>query len=555
MTVPLPADPAGPLLAFGAALGLDAACWQQREEPEQLTFEDPELDRQAVAALEMDGITPLVEAYGDALRCRFLLGELMVLEIKPGIAEADLEEFRARTASTPTVGLDLSLDKRRLVERWLGQAPGCRLFLYLFPDALARLLSGPLPRLEAVLWGDDPASRVVILVPGCDIRLEGASLAIMGGRDSLTWRTVLATPAPDAEQLRHLYAARADLIRWQDTWLRFMTPLHLRVGGRPDPTGAIARTLAAHLATLAVLYTADRTAQRGGRWVSTYAGVRQTVEVPLETPGDAPDGASPAEAVYRLFEWIYEPRWTVDRLLLAQICVAQALEEVAPAQRYRRLLQNAAPIFRESQRQWAAFIAGKVEAYTDQVRALEDDVAATVQQVADQIGAIAKSLSDAMLAAVAALLASVIGAFFQSNFNAGVFRLGLIVYAVYVLCFPLTYTMLYQWQRYRTAVGDFELRRRRFAERLSPEQVEEIVGTRIPTVRARFERWFWITVAIYLAVILLALTAAVVVPSYLHHAAGAIALQWDAFPGAAGILAGNTGSQTDTRGRASPRSA
>jgi hypothetical protein len=523
MSVPWTADPAGPLLAFGAALGLDPSRWRQREEIEELTYGEQELDRQAVAALAMDGITPLVEAYGDALRCRFLLGDLIVLEIKQGIAEADLIEFREATASTSTVAVDLSLDKRRLVERWLGHAPGCRLYFYLFPEALARLLAGPLPQLESDLWGDDPGARVVILVPSCDFRLEGPSLAILGGPDSQTWRSVLATPAPDAEQMQRLYAARADLIRWQETWLRFLTPAHLRVGGRPDPTGTIARALAAHLATLVILYTADRTVQRGGRWVATYAGARQTVEVSIEAPADAA-GAAPeeAEALFRLFEWIYEPRWTVDRLLLAQIGLAQGLEEVAPAQRHRRLLQTAPVIFKDLQRQWSAFIAGKVAAYSDQVRTLEDDVASTVQQVADQIGTIAKGLSDAMLAAVAALLASVIGALFQSSFNAGVFRLGLVVYAVYVLCFPLTYVMLYQWQRYSAAVGDFELRRRRFAERISPEQVQEIVGTRIVSGRARFERWFWITVAIYLAVIALALTAAAFVPSYLHHAVGVL---------------------------------
>jgi hypothetical protein len=524
MSAALPADPAGPLLAFGAALGLDASLWQHREELEQVTYGDQELDRQAVAALAMDCITPLVEAYGDALRCRFLLGELIVLEITPGIGEADLAAFRAETALTPTVVLDLSLDKRRLAQRWLEHVPGCRLFLYFFPEALVRLLAGSLPQLESDLWGDDPASRVVILVPSFDMRLEGTSLAILGGPDSQTWRSVLATPTPDAEQMQRLYAARTDLIRWQEAWLRFLTPAHLRVGGRPDPTGTIARALAAHLATLVILYTADRTVQRGGRWVATYAGARQTVEVSIETPADVAGAVAPeeAEALFRLFEWIYEPRWTVDRLLLAQIGVAQALEEVAPAQRYRRLLQTAPVIFKDLRRQWSAFIAGKVEAYTVQVRALEDDIAAIVQQVADQIGTIAKGLSDAMLAAVAALLASVIGALFQSSFNAGVFRLGLVVYAVYVLCFPLIYVMLYQWQRYSTAVGDFELRRRRFAERLSAEQVQEIVGTRIVSGRARFERWFWITVAIYLAVIALALTAAAFVPSYLHHAVGVL---------------------------------
>jgi hypothetical protein len=61
-------------------------------------------------------------------------------------------------------------------------------------------------------------------------------------------------------------------------------------------------------------------------------------------------------------------------------------------------------------------------------------------------------------------------------------------------------------------VEEFETRRRRFAERLYPEKVSEIVGTQVADSRKRFQRWFMVTLLAYAAVIILAVVAAALVP-------------------------------------------
>lgn len=507
-------DPAAPLRAFSLALGIPAEIWPGREGLTQVTYDDQELSRDVVAALRLDQITPLADAYGDALTCRFYLGDIPVLDVRSGITGANLDEFRDQTISTPSVRFDIKLDKVRLVADWLGAQPHTRLFLYLFPEALERLLVAPLPRLETLLWGTEPNAHVIVLVPRRDVWLLGERLAILGGARIGAWRTALPATPPDAARIREVYDQRADTVRWQETWLTFLTPLHLHSAGHPTGGDPIADAVRTHLANLIVMYTADRTALRAGRWVSTYTGAQEAVELQLASPDDPLGQHADAyiEVLYRLFDWVYDPKWAVDRLQLVQITAAQMLHELTPPDRYRRLLERAEPFYKDLQRQWKSFMEGKVDAYTDQVRALEDYVAATVQLFADQGAAITKSLSDTMLAAVAALLVSFIAAIFQSAFNQAVFTLGMIVYAVYVLGFPLVYNMLYQWQRYGTLVNDFEARRRRFEERLSEEQVEEIVATHVMESRTRFRQWFWSTVAIYAVTVVLAMTAATVVP-------------------------------------------
>ena len=515
------ADPAGPLLAFSNALGIPLSRWHEREELTQLTYGGEDVDRHTVAALHVDQIKPLADAYGDALTCRFLLGDVEVLAVGSSTTEADLDSFRSLTASTPTVTFAFRLDKTRLIEDWLGRQQGCHTFLYLFPDALARFMTNTPQQLERRLWDVEADCRVVMLVPACEIWLTGPLLSIVGGARIADWRGAIASLRPDAERLRAIYAVRADNVRWQEEWVRFLTPLHLCASGRGDPDNAIANALHVHLTNLIAMYTADRTVRRGTQWIATYADAHDAVEVPLASPADAlgPQAGVQVVALSRLFDWVYDPAWAIDRLFHIQIVATHALTETTPAQRYGRLLERADPMYKEAQRHWKSFIAGKVDAYSDQVRALEDYVAATVQLFADQVAAVTKSLSDTTLAAVAALLASFIAAIFQSTFNSTIFTFGMVVYAVYVLLFPLAYNMLYQWQRYRALVDDFMARRIRFEERLSADQVQDIVATRVTESRTRFKWWFWSTAGIYAALVILALSAAIAVPKIVEKPA------------------------------------
>lgn len=161
--------PAQPLLELGAALGLDAAIWPERESPHALAYR-AEIARDTVAALDPAPLRALVDAYGDALSCRFLLGDLPVLEVGPGPVPSDLARFRADTEGSPTVTLDLRLDKERLAARWCAQAgDSCGVRLYLFAQALAGLLQRGLDELEQQLWPQGAPPKTIVLVPEYDI--------------------------------------------------------------------------------------------------------------------------------------------------------------------------------------------------------------------------------------------------------------------------------------------------------------------------------------------------------------------------------------------------
>lgn len=515
-------NPADPLLAFGEALGIASDVWVKREELEQIAYTDYNFSQEKAKELTLDIITPLRDAYGDALTCSFRLGDLPVLDINLDMDNKSLEKFRDRIQDSPIIGFEFTLNKIRLVENWLGSVPGYRMFLYLFPNALESLLVSNLSRLESLLWGSEleTAHKVILLVPDREIWLDGSYLAVLGGEQIENLPEVISKPPHDADELRNMYKICQKNLYWQVPWLKHLTPLHLKVDGQIPRDDLIAKALLIHQVNSIVLYTADRTVGDNNKpSLSTYAGANQSIELTLKNPTDPIEEEVLAGVSYlmEMLEWAYNPTWSDDRLPLVQIGVAQALHAASPLVRYQLLLHNAPNIFDELKWHWKAFIEGKVDSYVSQIQALEDYVNDTVQAFADQITDMIKSLSDTMLAAVGVLIGSFIAALFQNKFDPNIFAIGMGVYALYVLIFPLFYNMKHQWEQYQVLCDNFNERQIRFEERLYPEKVSEIVGTQIKDSQCRFKRWFYATFVAYIIVILLAIVAALFVPELIQN--------------------------------------
>jgi len=512
-------NPAAPLLKFAKHVGIPEKALREAEGLKQLVYADEQFQVSKIVNLTFDQVMSLTDAYGGALECKLLLGTLVVLDIKPDISNQELSDSREDVKNSPSVKLELIIDKVKLAEHWLGQLSDCQPFLFFFADTLTGFLASEPERLREKLWGDDPASKVILLVPGRSMRLDGPYLAMLGGDAVHSWREVIPALAPDLDAVQRVHKLARETLKWLDFQLGCLTPLHLKLEGDRPVDDPIANALLVHLLNLVVLYTADRTVRwDGGSLEATYAGANQTVTFELVRPGTLLDESTQASAgwLIKTVEWAYEwadgRHWSKDRLPLVQIAVCQALRSVEPADRYRLLVCNARNIFHELQWHWKAFIESKVDAYIAKVKDLEDYVDKIVEAFADQVSAMIDSLSKTMLVAIATVLGSSIGAIFKDKFNPAIFIIGMTTYAAYVFLFPLAYNMSHTWGRYRTLVRGFEQRRRRFEEHLYANKVKEIVGQRVDESQRRFVRWFGLTVGSYVAVIFLAIMASVLVP-------------------------------------------
>ena len=515
-------NPANPLLTFGEALGIALDVWEKNESLNQIEYTDYNFSQLMAKKLTMDLITSLRDAYGDALICSFRLGDLPVLDINLDTDAKSLEIFRDTIQDSPTIVFKFMLNKKRLIENWLGVEPDYRVFFYLFPNALENFFNSNLSQLESLLWGSEleTVHKIVLLVPDREIWLEGSYLSVLGGEQIEHWREVVSKPPHNDDELRNMYKICQNNLKWQVPWLKHLTPLHLKVDGKISSDDSIAKKLQVHQFNSIILYTADRTVGDSNKpSLSTYAGTNQSVELILKNPADPIEEDVLAGVCYlmEMLEWAYNPKWSDDRLPLVQIGVAQALHAASPLDRYQLLLHNAQNIFDGLKWHWKAFIEGKVDSYVSQIQALEDYVADTVQAFADQITDMIKNLSDTMLAAVGVLIGSFIAALFRGEFDSNIFAIGIGVYALYVAIFPLCYNMKHQWEQYQTLRDNFKMRQKRFEDRLYPEKVSKIVGTQITDSQHRFNRWFYATLVAYIIVILLAMAALLLVPVFIEN--------------------------------------
>ncbi len=509
-------QPAAPLLAFGREMGIPNTSWPEREDLESLSYTNRALDASCALRLTLDTVDLLRMAYGDSLTCRFLLGDYPVLTVSGATDQAALARFAEELQGSPTVELDFRIDKAGLAEDWFGLEPCCRRFLYFFAGSFASLLHSKLRRLETLLWGSDAAAKVVVLIPELDIWLDGEYLAVIGGARIIDWRDAVPTAPPEASAAQAMYRGCRENLMWQEPYVRFITPIHLDLVGSTQPRDPIANALLAQGANLVLLYTADRTAtDASDNLVAVYEGAGQSVPVNLADPRRTlpEDAAAGIANLFQMARWVYEPRWLIDRLALAQLAIAQTLAPIPAAERYRRLIEAAANVFGNLRWHWKAFIEAKLDAYDAQVHKLEDDVSDAVKAFSDQITDMIKGLSETMLAAVAAVLGSIVAALFRDKFNPAVFSIGMIAYAVYVAAFPLGFGMANQYARYRSLKERFEARKASYVDILPTEKVAEITAQPLARGEERYRQWFFATVAAYLVVIILSIGAALVVPT------------------------------------------
>ena len=515
-------DPAAPLRTFSAGLGDLAPDWAAREELNQLRYRDDAFSRDAAAALTLEHLAPMAEAYGGALRCRFLLGNLPALDIGADLGEAALAAFRNITEDSPTVVFDFVLNKQELLESWLGPVPSaCRPFLYLFPRALERLFQISPERLrdlEKLLWDEEPAQKALILAPAHEIGLDGPYLAVIGGDRVGRWRSFARGEGDEEDEgkvgekrLAFINETRSNLLKWDEVWVDSLTPLHLKLEGErgPDdvPIGALLR---GHLLNLVILYTGDRTRRRDRRLVTTYAGAQRSVSVPLLAPQELEVPYDQGlDALVEVFEWSYDRNFYGDKLPLVQVAVTQALHAAQAEVRSQLLLENGSSIHEGLQYHWKALIERKVDAYVSQVRALEDYVGETVQAFVDQASEMIDDLTKNMLAAVGVIVGSLVGSLFKGTFDPVVLSVGMALYALYVLAFPLGYGLAHRREAYKALKDAFEARRQRFEALLYRERVGEIVGDRIRQSQERFERWHARVRWAYLTLVALAALAAI----------------------------------------------
>jgi hypothetical protein len=525
-------NPNGPLLTLSAALGEAAPNWADGEELNQLR-RLISIDREIAINLQLEHLLPLVQLYGEALFCRFLVGERIVLDVNQNINQEALTAFHDAIGDAQQIDLDIRIEKSRLAADWFNNLfSACqfsnRLFLYMFPERLGSFIGNcNLTQLEERLWNGHLSERIVLFIPNQEICILGPYILVIGGEFlKHPPASILNNQMKGEEELARVYGECQETLKWQKPWIGNLTPWHLYTESLNSEITAIGNSLRVHFCNLFLLYTADRTTEKNNQsgektLFSSYTTSQQTVDVGYDKASPWDIGSIPNDnfnALLHIFEWSYHAQWKAnDRLPLVQIGIVEALKGTANPSRFKLLLENSPTIFENITWHWKAFIEGKIDAYADQIQNLEEQVGKTVTAYSEQISAIIASLTETLLAAIAVVLGSFIASLFQDKFNPTVFKIGVIIYAIYVFFFPLLYNMIHRYGTIKTIEMEFETQKGWIKKRLPPDRVQTIVDeSQIKHNKKRFCRWFWPTVIIYLLICGLLILAAFIIPGWIQ---------------------------------------
>jgi hypothetical protein len=447
----------------------------------------------------------LSAAYGDALSLRILEGDFPHFTI----GGHDFDDLRSAVADQSPLRIDAKLDKSQLAFNLHLTAPNVTTRLFLDRQALVSVLSVPLAQLDTDLFaGVPPGGKLVIILLTDDIDLRGDYLAITS---RTKWSG--ATSAAGTEPTMHARAARQ--VHWSGAGPKRLTPAHLLVAGDVADGDAVATALYAQLFVLSLMYVAQRTEDKGGTSTCTFAAERQEVEVvagAVSTPSMVEWSA--ARRVAALASWIYALENEVeDRFVVVQHTVVDMLQHNSAGTTAAEVLRLADSLTKRAQWAWEAFVGGHLKKYFDQLKALEEAVAATAKDYGEQVSTMTSSLSANVLAAVAVVVGSFLAGLLKTPFADDVFIAGTSLYAVYWLLFPLVLGLGSAKGRFNNTRTNFNTRRANFEERLGKDQVRDIVEPVLAASEPRFHWWFRCTLLIYVAIFLLLVVAILVVPS------------------------------------------
>jgi hypothetical protein len=487
---------------------------------------------------------PLV-SLGSALHAEVRAGELPVLTITHQTAAPDVLAAQADLTGQRAL-LDLWVDKSVLRNELGLLHPDAEVALFLSPEALVRQLEKPLPELEqGVLRWESDARKLILVVAGCAVHLDGEHLAVVGSEAAPGWASVVPPKSPSDSRIRALReqafqsASGPGAVNWLRFELKSLTPVHLaldptRSDGTVGVGGLIRSRLRRVQALLGIVYTATQVTapanpetgadRPAGEWMAIYAAEGKISRISWSDADLAAGGPAAADLeagagiLGEMAQWAYSgERPSGDRLTVMRDVIVRSLMGNDPRDNYRLLVGQAAAFRDRLSSSWAAFMEGKLDKYFGHVHELEQVVDATVKAASEQVEGLTKTLIDSALAAVGVIVASFLAAVFKDKFDPLVYRLGVTAYVIYLVVFPCLIGLIASRQRFTTLVRALDERRQSFTHRLSEDEVNRTIGDAFTGVARRYRIWLWLASLVYAALAALLLWSSSAVPRLLTH--------------------------------------
>ena len=476
------------LLDLGTVLGAGQDRFQQSETGKRI-YVEVETPCANARSLTIDRVRAVTDSWGDALSLD-ITSEYGIREFHVRNSQIDAEAFvkfsedlQAATRGE-TITVTISIDKVALTNARIHPRQDAPVTLFVFSSSISRALDGELQDLDRLFFSDGPQC--------CCLLLEAPEFSLCGPYFSIWGSAVFRAQYERFRPARAKRLADArDTRREQVSWLDFdtmLTPYQFSVTGYSDRGDLlIAKVLALHC-LLTTIYLADSVRRTSGVFIATFSGYERTEVAISRTAVAATDGDY---SLYKVFAWAYSGK-TADKLPILRSVIAGDLGANRD-NNYPALLADAQRIFNSSRHNYSAFVGGFVTKYFDKVREIDEYVRTTGLEIADRVSDLVKSLTANLLATVGVAVGGFVAYALDKKSSPTFLAIGLQVYGVYILGFPLLYSLvLHGLVDYRITMAEF---RRRTAELESKLHIAGLTRKTGMELRSRSAHFWFVTVS------------------------------------------------------------
>ncbi len=501
------------LLNFGKKVGLEARAVMEAESIQAYKL-TANLEAGILARLSEADLGTLQSDIGDALTLTIGLPDVPpLLSIYKGVANSSIPQSLGQIAKRPSdfeLRLTLDIDKPALLKRSKLTAEHCHCLYYLFLENLTVLLQSSLLTLDTALFANSTVPTIVV-VSDAEIYHSGPLLIIIGEKNTPeTYAPPTVLDPGVARRIVRYHAVAADNLSWIGFRFEHLTPLHFTCRRLTGGDGVLDPILCTNLLHLCLLYTANRSSYDDSTFRASFSSPDQTITLTLASLG-LPDETR--DVLGRFALW---PQATddADRLTIFQNTAARELSGTAPENCYSALVQQLPHLLEQARWHHRVFVNGQIDKHFEQVRTVSSYVSDTAKNMSEAVDGVAKNLTDALLATVGVIVLTLLASLIKNETTGALFRVGMQVYAGYLLAFQGFYRMGSIWHSYILLSKETRAELITFERVLGRPRVQAISAPLV-TRNRQFLIWFWLTAFIYVAVTIAILALATGLPGYL----------------------------------------
>lgn len=449
-----------------------------------------------VKTIDEATISRCADSFGHSMTFSISIGSSTLLSVVRGQLPPDIE---VRLTAIQDIGdqtkmtLEASIDKQAIASELTHGASIVPLF-YIFEHNAVKLLGGSLVTLDQQVFVSDH-QPLVLWIADSQVSIAGNLLRVQGLQVEPSKDISLAIPDDQVQiRLKRFRQIRSTSLNWAGFDLERITPEHFLCPSAGTSSQALAEAIRRQLLTLLNLYTANRSVKVGDEFEAEYSSSDRSVK--LRWNPKSIEWQEDQDALEILALWPYTGDDT-NRLALVQNTVARTFQGEDAISNHKDFNARLRIILDGTRWQHRLIIDKKIDTHFEEVEKVFAFAEDASSKVSDTIDSMVKSVAETMLAAIATVVAALLGSLVEGKTQDSLFAIVLRGYGWYTLLVAGVYRIGSLCWGYVSVSRDANEKLDRYKSVLGDDRVKLASEP-----YSRRKKWFWFWFAISSAIII-----------------------------------------------------